>query len=89
MKMLARQAIDERIEVSIAEGAGYRCDSNARSGQQAGGRARVTTAGTALAYASYLGGSGDEDVLDMTIDRSGNAYVPGPTSSAEESTCSW
>jgi hypothetical protein len=45
--------------------------------------AKVNPTGSNLTYASYLGGSGDEDVLDMTIDGSGNAYVPGLTSSAD------
>ena len=31
----------------------------------------------------YLGGSGFEDVLDMTVDRHGNAYVPGVTDSQD------
>jgi len=30
-----------------------------------------------------VGGSGDEDVLDMTADTAGNAYVPGPTTSTD------
>jgi len=45
--------------------------------------AKVNGTGSALTYSSYLGGSGDEDVLDMTIDGVGNAFVPGPTSSTD------
>jgi hypothetical protein len=45
--------------------------------------AKVDSTGSALDYATYIGGSGDEDVLDMTIDTAGNAYVPGPTSSID------
>jgi hypothetical protein len=45
--------------------------------------AKVDPTGSALLYATYIGGSGDEDVLDMTIDSAGNAYVPGPTTSTD------
>lgn len=45
--------------------------------------AKLNPRGTALDYSTYLGGSGEEDVQDLTIDRFGNAYVPGPTSSTD------
>jgi len=37
--------------------------------------------GTGLVYSTYLGGSGDEQPVDMAVDREGNAYIPGLTSS--------
>jgi len=37
--------------------------------------------GTRLAYATYLGGSGEERVEGIALDKSGNAYVLGQTSS--------
>jgi IPT/TIG domain/Beta-propeller repeat len=43
--------------------------------------AKINSAGTALAYCTYLGGSGDEGNLDLAIDGSGNAYVVGYTGS--------
>jgi hypothetical protein len=43
--------------------------------------AKVDSSGKRLHYSTYLGGSGFEDVLDMTADRHGNAYVPGITDS--------
>jgi hypothetical protein len=53
----------------------------------AGGRdafvAKVNPSGTALDFATYVGGSGFEDVFDLTIDRHGNVYVPGPTTSPD------
>jgi hypothetical protein len=45
--------------------------------------AKLNRTGTRLVYATYLGGEGEEDVLDLTTDRAGNAYIPGPTSSAD------
>jgi len=35
-----------------------------------------------LVYSSYLGGSGDDQVLAIATDGAGNAYVAGPTTSA-------
>jgi hypothetical protein len=45
--------------------------------------AKLNRTGTRLVYATYLGGEGEEDVLDLTTDRAGNAYIPGLTSSAD------
>jgi hypothetical protein len=45
--------------------------------------AKVDPSGRFLHYSTYLGGSGFEDVLDMTVDRQGNAYVPGITDSED------
>jgi hypothetical protein len=45
--------------------------------------AKLHKTGTALVYSTYLGGEGDEDVFDLTTDRSGSAYIPGQTSSAD------
>jgi hypothetical protein len=45
--------------------------------------AKLNRTGTALVYSTYLGGGGDEDVFDLTTDRSGSAYIPGLTSSAD------
>ena len=35
-----------------------------------------------LVYSSYLGGSGDDEVLAIATDGAGNAYVAGPTTSS-------
>jgi hypothetical protein len=45
--------------------------------------AKLNRKGTALVYATYLGGSGEENVSDLTVDRSGSAYVPGFTTSQD------
>ena len=45
--------------------------------------AKVALDGSSLVYSTYLGGSGDEDVSDGRFDDSGNAYVPGVTSSLD------
>jgi hypothetical protein len=43
---------------------------------------KLNPAGTALIYSTFLGGSGDEAVDGIDLDRLGNVYVAGSTSSA-------
>jgi hypothetical protein len=43
--------------------------------------AKLNAAGTALVYATYLGGSGDDRGLGIAVDGAGNAYVTGVTAS--------
>ncbi len=45
--------------------------------------ARINTAGPTLAWATYLGGSGNEEALALALDASGNVYVTGDTSSSD------
>ena len=47
--------------------------------------AKVNAAGTALVYAGYIGGSGNESANGIAVDTAGNAYVTGYTSSTESS----
>jgi beta-propeller repeat-containing protein len=44
---------------------------------------KVNAAGTALVYATYLGGSGTDQGFDIAVDGTGNAYVAGSTSSSQ------
>jgi YVTN family beta-propeller protein len=44
--------------------------------------ARLNTSGSALVFATYLGGSRDETGFDIALDAEGNAYLAGSTSSA-------
>jgi hypothetical protein len=45
--------------------------------------AKLNPDGTALIYSTYLGGTGEDEAFGMTIDRDGNAYLAGPTLSAD------
>ena len=45
--------------------------------------AKVNPSGTALIYAGYIGGSGNEDGNGIAVDSTGNAYVTGATESTE------
>src|SRR5262249_35976912 len=44
--------------------------------------AKLNASGTALVYATYLGGSDNEDGLGIAVDIAGNAYVTGITYSS-------
>ena len=43
--------------------------------------AKVKADGTALVYAGYIGGAGDDVGRGIAVDAAGNAYVTGFTSS--------
>jgi hypothetical protein len=45
--------------------------------------AKVNALGTALVYAGYIGGTGDDQGAAITVDSAGNAYVTGFTRSSE------
>ena len=42
---------------------------------------KIDAAGSALSYATYLGGNGDDRGNDIAVDAAGNAYVGGSTAS--------
>ena len=44
---------------------------------------KINPAGSGLVYSTYLGGSGDDAAGAVRVDREGNAYVPGGTSSTD------
>jgi len=43
---------------------------------------KLNAAGTAVVYATYLGGSDSDGVGDIAVDRHGNAYIVGSTASS-------
>jgi photosystem II stability/assembly factor-like uncharacterized protein len=43
---------------------------------------KIDASGSALAYATYLGGNGEDRASGIAVDSSGNAYVAGSTSSS-------
>ncbi|HEX5431213.1 MAG TPA: SBBP repeat-containing protein [Bryobacteraceae bacterium] len=45
--------------------------------------AKLSAGGSALAYSTYLGGSGDDAVMAIAVDKAGTAYVAGSTSSSK------
>jgi hypothetical protein len=45
--------------------------------------AKVNAAGTALVYAGYIGGTGNDSGRGMAVDSEGNAYVVGNTQSSQ------
>jgi hypothetical protein len=44
---------------------------------------KINSAGSALVYSSYLGGTGQDSASAIAVDSSGNAYITGKTSSAD------
>jgi hypothetical protein len=44
---------------------------------------KLNAAGNALVYSTYLGGSGSDEAYGVALDRSGDAYVTGRTSSPD------
>jgi hypothetical protein len=45
--------------------------------------AKINPAGSALSYAGYIGGTGDDEGFGIAVDSAGNAYVTGRTTSGE------
>ncbi len=56
-------------------------DTSANGGQE-GFVAKLNGNGTALAYSTFLGGSGNDQALGIGIDSGGSAYVAGSTNSS-------
>ncbi len=54
-----------------------------RRGAQVGFVTKLTSAGSALVYSTYLGGSGTDSAEGIAVDAAGAAYVTGYTNSAD------
>jgi hypothetical protein len=52
------------------------------AGEQEAFLVKLNPSGTALTYATFLGGSSDDAAADLAVDASGNAYLTGDTLSA-------
>jgi hypothetical protein len=52
-------------------------------GQADGFVSKYNVAGTAMVYSTYLGGSGNDSAVAITLDADGNAYVTGGTRSSD------
>jgi hypothetical protein len=44
---------------------------------------KINPAGTAYVYSTYLGGTGSDQAMGIAVDRAGNVYVAGGTTSAD------
>jgi uncharacterized repeat protein (TIGR01451 family) len=53
------------------------------TGPRDGFVAKLSPAGTAFVYSTYIGGSDDDTATDVTVDATGAAYVTGFTASAD------
>ena len=58
-------------------------DTTFNGGAQDGFEAKLNAAGSGLDYSTYLGGTGEEILVNVAVDPAGNAYVGGGTSSAD------
>jgi len=56
---------------------------NAYGGSGDGFLAKLNPSGSALVYATYLGGSVTDEVTSVAVDGTGNAYVAGTTNSSD------
>lgn len=63
-------------------------DGSTKTGAQNVFVAKITSAGTALVYATYLGGTGSDTATGVAVDSSFNVYVAGFTSSTDFPTTS-
>ncbi|MBI3939783.1 MAG: SBBP repeat-containing protein, partial [Acidobacteria bacterium] len=52
-------------------------------GGQDGWVAKLNSDGSALGYSTYLGGSGQEEIVSLAVDPAGNVYVAGQTTSVD------
>jgi hypothetical protein len=58
-------------------------DTTFNGGAEDGFEAKLNAAGSGLDYSTYLGGTGDELLVNVAVDPAGNAYVGGGTNSAD------
>jgi hypothetical protein len=84
---IAVDAIGQAYVTGITDGGGFPGTAgspiqNTSSGNGDAFVVKINEAGTALLYSTYLGGSGGDSGLGITVDKAGNAYVTGFTGSS-------
>ena len=73
-------------ESTFPTGHGFACIPGFDQTYKGGGDAfvvKIDSSGTAFDYATYLGGTGDDEAQTIAVDSNGNAYVTGWTNSTE------
>lgn len=58
-------------------------DTSYNGGERDAFVAKVNSDGTALSYAGYIGGNGNDEALGVAVDSSKNVYIAGITTSSE------
>jgi len=67
----------------VTKGAFQTTNAGFASNYETGAAAKLNPTGTALLYATYLGGNAGDEAFAPSVDTSGDLYIPGTTASAD------
>ncbi len=67
----------------VTKGAFQTTNAGFANNYETGVAAKINPAGTALVYATYLGGNAGDQAYAPSVDTSGDLYIPGMTASAD------
>jgi hypothetical protein len=67
----------------VTKGAFQTTNAGFANNYETGVAAKINPAGTALVYATYLGGNSGDEAFAPSVDASGDLYIPGTTASAD------